>query len=373
MWNATAMADDARLTMAPETQTASVRIRAKNVSYQIACEEGERLLLAGLRQGVPLAYECATGTCGTCRARHHADSIVDLWPEAPGGAKLKSERGEFLLCQSSVRGGCDIEIPGHLPEPDQAAILPEYHRGRLAGTWPLAEDVVGFEIALDRPCRFLAGQFFLVKVPGVAGYRAYSMANYEGETRRLRFVLRRQENGRFSQWLSTQGAPNGHGDKPAVELFGPLGKAAFRPEEGKNLLCLAGGSGVAGMLSILRHAVEIGYFERHRGHLFFGVRTLQDLFCLDELSELAARAGGGLEITLALSREQAPDERHPGHPALRLATGLVHEVSAAVMAGRYDNTVAFAAGPPGMIEAALHHLLLEARLPAGDIRYDKFT
>ncbi len=39
-----------------------------------------------------------------------------------------------------------------------------------------------------------------------------------------------------------------------VDLFGPLGAATFHPDLGKNLLCIAGGSGIAGMMSILSRA-----------------------------------------------------------------------------------------------------------------------
>ncbi len=42
------------------------------------------------------------------------------------------------------------------------------------------------------------------------------------------------------------------------------------------------------------------------------------------------------------------------------------------MAGKYDNVVAFVAGPPPMVDGALRMLIMEARLPAKDIRYDKF-
>jgi toluene monooxygenase electron transfer component len=43
------------------------------------------------------------------------------------------------------------------------------------------------------------------------------------------------------------------------------------------------------------------------------------------------------------------------------------------MAGRYDNVVGFVAGPPPMVEGALHTLLREARVPRQFVRYDKFS
>src|SRR5690606_41748700 len=46
-----------------------VEVKAKNGEFRFECNEGEHVLYAGLRQGIDLPYECATGTCGTCKAR----------------------------------------------------------------------------------------------------------------------------------------------------------------------------------------------------------------------------------------------------------------------------------------------------------------
>ena len=98
-------------------------------------------------------------------------------------------------------------------------------------------------------------------------------------------------------------------------MFGPLGAATFRPEEDRDVLIIAGGSGIAGMMSILDRAVREGYFRAHRGHVFFGVRALADAFYLEELAGYVAAAGGRLKVTLALSHEPVAGEVHPQVPA----------------------------------------------------------
>ena len=138
-------------------------------------------------------------------------------------------------------------------------------------------------------------------------------------------------------------------------------------------MCIAGGSGIAGMMSILDRAVREGYFRERSGHVFFGVRTLADAFYLEELAGYVAAAGGRLKVTLALSHEPVAGEVHPQFPAIRLAGGMVGEAAARAMAGRYANTVAFIAGPPVMVDSVLRHLLHEARLPRAFVRYDKFA
>jgi toluene monooxygenase electron transfer component len=343
-------------------------IRSKDGTHAVDCEVGERVLYAGLRNGLMLPYECGTGTCGTCKGRLVGGEIREMWPQAPGRAYLKPERGEFLMCQAAVGSPCEVVVPARLPPARADAIAPLYNRGIMRNVKALTRDVISFEIDLQRPMDFHAGQFAVLQVAPVEGFRAYSMVNYERGARRLEFVVKRKPAGKFSDWLCTNSV-----ESTAVELFGPLGKAIFSIEEEKNILCIAGGSGIAGMMSILSCAAKARHFDRHRGFVFFGVRTMKDVFFLDDLSGLVSKFPGKLEVTVAVSDEAAPPHERTSHPALAYATGMVHAVAAEKMAGRYDATVAFVAGPPPMVDGALRALILGARLPAIDIRYDKFT
>lgn len=343
-----------------------IRVRGKNAEATFECDPGERILYAGLRNGVGLPYECATGTCGNCKARARPGTIRDLWAEAPGHAYLKAERGEFLMCQAVAGESCEIEVPAKLADRCAAAILPSYNQGGLLRVERLAPDVASFEVALARPLDFHAGQFVALRAPGIEGHRAYSMVNYQRRARRLKFVVKKKPGGAFSEWLLG-------GDRAGarLDLFGPMGKAIFRADEDKHLLCIAGGSGIAGIMAILAHAIEVRHFARRRARVFFGVRTMADAFFLDELAAAAAAFPGAVRVTVALSDENAPPT--PPRPGLEMATGFVHAVAAESMAGAYDDTIAFVAGPPPMVDGALRMLILDARLPAADIRYDKFS
>jgi toluene monooxygenase electron transfer component len=191
---------------------------------------------------------------------------------------------------------------------------------------------MSFALELERPSDFDAGQFVLLAPEGAnspEGYRAYSMCNYAKGGRTLDFVVKRKPGGGFSEWLFGAGREGAR-----VDAFGPLGKATFEPGLGKNLLCIAGGSGIAGMMSILARADAAGYFGAHQGWVFFGVRTMKDAFFLEQLSRTRA------QVTVALSEE---DVR------------------------------AYLAGPPPAVDAAIRVLLLDAKLTTDNIRYDKFS
>jgi toluene monooxygenase electron transfer component len=347
-----------------------IQATAKARGFTFECEPGETILDAGLRAGVGLPYECGSGTCGTCRARLVEGEVADAWPEAPGRRLLKAERRELLMCQGVALTDCALEVPARVEPMAESARVPGRLRGVVRACRPLTHDVVLVELDVDPPLRFEAGQFVLLGVDGIAGRRAYSMVNHDDPADRLRLVIKRKPGGGVSEWLFGPPVVGA-----TVALFGPMGNATFAPEAeaGKHLLCIAGGSGIAGLMSILARACAARHFDHHRGHVFFGVRTPRDLFFLEELAAFRASAPGSLEVTLALSDEACPPALREAWPGFAFDTGFVHEVAGRGMRGRYDGVRAYVAGPPPMVDGALRLLLKEARLAPSDIRYDKFS
>jgi toluene monooxygenase electron transfer component len=340
----------------------TVRGNAGEVAFD--CGDRETILRAGLRQGLSLPYECATGTCGTCRARVMSGDVDVRWKEAPGGARLKPEKGDILMCQTHARSDCVLRVPSDVVVSQKPP--PATRSGVIRDIRRLTKDVIHFDLHLSEPMSFEAGQFVGLETPELQGGRAYSMVNFDTGARRLALVLKRKPGGAFSDRLFA----DGQGDRP-VEVFGPLGRAIFRPEERKHVVCIAGGSGIAGMMSILEHAVRADHFRDHKGAVFFGVRTQADTFYLEPLARYVAASHGNLDVTVALSDEAAATPAHADHPNLKLASGMVHEVAARAMGGQYDGAIVYIAGPPVMVDGAIRALIKDG-VPIRDIRYDKF-
>jgi toluene monooxygenase electron transfer component len=95
--------------------TMKITIQANSGEFTFDCEASERMLYAGLTQGLKLPYECATGTCGTCRGRVVAGSTLVEWEEAPGYARLKRAKGDVLMCQARPTSDCVVRVPASLP------------------------------------------------------------------------------------------------------------------------------------------------------------------------------------------------------------------------------------------------------------------
>jgi toluene monooxygenase electron transfer component len=343
-----------------------ISVTARSGAREFECEPGEKILHAGLRSGVALPYECGTGTCGTCKARLMSGRVESEWPDAPGGRYLKGP-AELLMCQCVAREECALEV-GVLKAGEPGAPLPGALGGVVRGRRRLTHDVAAFDVDLDRPLDFDAGQFALLTVPGITGARAYSMVNFEPAARRLSFVVKKKPGGAMSEWLFGDGV-----EGTRLGLFGPLGHATFRPGLPKHVLCIAGGSGIAGMMSILQRAGDAAHFAGWDGHVYFGVRSERDGFFLDELQALQARGPARLAVTIALSDEDVPAALPAAYPGLAFARGLVHAVAGERMQGRFADVRAYVAGPPPMVDASLRLLLREARLSPADIRYDKFS
>ena len=346
-----------------------IQVNARNRTCTFDGSPSESILHSGLRNGVNLPYECSTGTCGTCKAKLLRGEVDDPWPQAPGRKYLR-QPGEFLMCQAVPRGDVAVEVPNFVYTMDPGACLPRRVAAVIRGSRPLARDVMFLEVELDAPLDFDAGQFVAMGFPGIPGYRGYSMVNFERRATRLQFVIKKKPQGGVSEWLFD---PGRRIEGAALELFGPLGHATFFPKVAQNILAIAGGSGIAGMMAILARAAQERYFDQYTGHVFFGVRTFADAFFLAELDALAAAFPGSLTVVAALSDEPVPEGVQGRYPALSFEQGLVHEVAARRMKGNYRNVRAYLAGPPPAVDAAIRTLIVEAKLTTDNILYDKFS
>ena len=348
--------------------TALVEARSKVSGVTFEAEPREPLLYAALRAGVAIPYECATGTCGTCKARRIAGVIVGDWAQAPGNAYLRAERDEVLLCQTRALGNCTFEIPGKVSLASTARVRPSFGRGALARIDRLTSDTVELLLELDRELEFDAGQFAVLRVPHIAGYRGYSMVNHPGSSARAKFIVKRKAGGALSEWLCSRARA---GDP--VEWFGPLGKAIFAPQEQRTIVCIAGGSGIASIMSILEAGCSSRHFDHFEADVFFGVRTNADLFHLDKLQGFVDKFRRTLRITVATSHDLPRPEMRNRYPSLTFESGFPHEIAARELGGRFAGRVAYVAGPPILVDVSIRMLITQGKLPVRDIRYDKFS
>ena len=137
----------------------------------------------------------------------------------------------------------------------------------------------------------LAGQHVDVRLTADDGYqaqRSYSIAS-PPEAPRLALTVERLERGEVSPWLVDEARP---GDR--FELRGPIGGYfAWSVAAGGPLLLVAGGSGVAPLMAMLRHRAASGEAGRAvPARLLLSSRSLADIIYREELERLGSAPGG---------------------------------------------------------------------------------
>ncbi|NQV79904.1 MAG: 2Fe-2S iron-sulfur cluster binding domain-containing protein [Alphaproteobacteria bacterium] len=344
-----------------------IELTGRDRAVSFDCADDQEILFAGLAAGFSLPYECGTGTCATCKASVAEGDVDPGWADAPGRRLLKEGNNEILMCQARPRSDCRLTVRARLPDID--GFLPTSIGGEVVSVAPLNHNVFRLEIRPERPMPYDAGQFMLVGIPSVPGYRGWSMAAYDRAAETLVFTVKLMSGGSASAWLADRAKV---GD--AVSLLGPFGKASFRPDrDTADIVCIAGGSGLAPILAILERAHEAGHFSHHRADVFFGVRAFEDLYETDRLLTIAGEHPDHVALTMAFSETMPSPAEQERLPGVTIASGFVHDVMGQSMADRLADVMAYLAGPPPMVEAAMRVLVLQGKVPPARIRYDKFS
>jgi ferredoxin-NAD(P)+ reductase (naphthalene dioxygenase ferredoxin-specific) len=289
-------------------------------------------LLATLREhGIPISYSCTAGRCGTCRCRLIEGKLGTVDGHAPAADE---EGGQYVLaCTSTLLESCTVEVP----EPDEVITHPaRILKATVTAVEQLTHDVRRLRLRPARPLEFSPGQYATLQFTP-AHIRPYSMAGLPGDEE-LEFHVRVVRDGLVSGYVDRQLRV---GD--TVRVSGPLGTSYLRRKHEGPMLCVAGGTGLAPVLSIVRGALESGM--RNDIHLYFGVRGPRDVYGIEVLERLAA-AHGNLHVQVVVAEGMGGGT---GQSALR--SGLVTDAVAAdwpTLAGWR----AYLCGAPPMVDAA---------------------
>lgn len=317
---------------------------------------GDSILRAALRAGVGLAYECNSGGCGGCKFELIDGEIETLWPDAPGLSERDRRRGRHLACQCRACGPLTIAAPTAAEYVPQRP--PRRQTAQLAMLRDITHDIREFRFVSDGPADFLPGQYAMLELPGVTGSRAYSLANTPNEQREWHFQIRRVPHGQGTHVLFDQLAV---GDR--IGLDGPYGMAWLRTDTPRDIVCVAGGSGLAPMLSIARGAVAAGLLGERTLYFFYGARTPRDVCGGD----LLAKLGAGERIRFI------PVVSLPGDDgAWHGATGYVHDQLLPHLPEQLAAYEFYFAGPPPMTSALQELLMVGHQVPFEQIHFDRF-
>ncbi len=329
---------------------AKVEIRQARTSIDVA--DDQTILDAALSHGVPYPHGCRSGRCGSCKSRL-IEGKVELLPHSRF-ALTPEERADGLILACRAVPISPVAAVAWLGSDDDDALEPSRQiDGVVVSVKALTHDIKRVRVApMDgAPMLFTAGQYAQFSV-GDRPSRSYSMANRHGEDF-VEFHVRRVPGGAMSGHIHERLVA---GDRVSLEF--PLGSAYLRQHHGGPMLCVAGGSGLAPIKSIVDTALAHGMTQPI--HVYFGARSERDLYLVEHFEELA-RQHANLTFTPVLS-DPKENEVH--------RTGFVTEAIAADIPN-FTGWKVYVAGPPPMVDAAMQ-LTMERGLRAEDMHADVF-
>ncbi len=313
---------------------------------RLRIQSGQNLLDVLKNNAIPISYSCMSGRCGTCRCKVVKGDVQHSGPEA-GRPQLEADP-YVLACQSVLTESCTIEIP----DMDEVVTHPaKIIKGTVVLVEELTHDIRRVRVRPAKPLEFSPGQYATLQFTP-DHIRPYSWAGLPSDEE-MEFQIRQVPDGRVTDYVFTKLAV---GD--AIRVSGPLGTAYLRKKHVGPILCVGGGTGIAPVMSIVRGAIQAGMTNPI--HLYFGVRSQEDLYDAERWVALASEHGS-MKVNIVVAT---------GHAANGQRSGLVTD---AIKKDFPDlkNFCAYFCGAPAMVEA-LNALAKELGMEPTKIHADAF-
>ena len=320
---------------------------------ELEIEGGQTLLSSLYESEIFIPSACGgRGSCAYCKVTVESGGGPVLPTETPYLTRKEIRSGVRLACQVKVRERLTMRIPPEL-------LNVKLFSGTVASTRAVTHDIKEIRFSLIEPAEISQepGQYVQVQAPSPEGpvFRAYSISSPAYEKNIVELNVRLVPGGIASTYLHEMKA----GDP--VVFTGTYGEFRFKEDPAVEIICVAGGCGMAPVKNIIYSIYE--RWPDRSCWLFFGCRTTADVFYLDEYKALAEKHPN-FHVVYALSDPLQPGETWDGE------TGFVH-LSADKYLEPGVQRQAFLCGPPPMIEAVTR-VLEEKGVRPGDIFYDKF-
>ena len=333
----------------------------------IPVESGRPLLSYLVENKIYIPSACGgKATCGHCKVKVLSGAYKILPTEEVFISAQEKTAGIRLACQVKVKNDIEIYLPEHLLEAKE-------YVGIVEKITSVTHDIKHIIIKLLEPdtINFKPGQYVQLKVPGTEEFRSYSLASSPSQKNKIELTIRLVPGGLCSTYVNKA---LDVGDK--VVFTGPFGEFYLQEESTKDILCIAGGCGMAPIRSIILYLAEQGM--KRKVTFFFGARAKRDLFFTEELRYLEKKFSNFKYIP-ALSEPKAED-KWDGEVGLitQVVEKYIYQIKRdgleVYLADRFTRALqieAYLCGPPPMIDAAVKVLTKHGVLQE-EIYYEKF-
>ncbi len=222
----------------------------------------------------------------------------------------------MLLCKTHANSDITVELINYDEEELRNAVPIQTVSARIASITALTSDIVSLKLQTGGRFTHRAGQYAEIRRPGSDVRRSFSMATTPGSPE-VEFIIKKYPGGHFSGLLDSELKP---GDP--LTLTGPYGSCTLRAsgeDDGRRVVCIAGGAGMAPILSLLRRLAETG--SRRPVVFYYGARTPEDLFYLPEILALGERIRDFRFVPALSHVTEAPGGRS-GSPGISVSSPM---------------------------------------------------
>lgn len=327
-------------------------------NLEFDCQQGEDLVSAAERANIYLAAQCRSGSCGACSGRCQSGEYEMGEHGADALPTNAAETQQVLMCCTYPQSDMQLQLPY-----DYSLVrfeeIPTRQADIVAKTY-LTPDTVKLELQLlpdeddNLSLDFQPGQFMEIAIPGLETKRAYSLANAPNWDGSLEFLIKLRPQGQFSTFLDQQATA-----EMSLELRGPLGTFTLQDRGLRPRYFVAGGCGLASVMSMLRQMAE--WQEPHSVQLFFGVWKEEELFYQQELADLAAEYPN-LQYTLCVTEPTPSWQGFHGSPVSALEAALQEAP---------ETPDIYICGSPGLIEGVAA-IAAQHNIPRDQLVYEHY-
>ena len=398
-------------------QSGAVKITVNgDESNTVITTAGSTLLSTLSQKNVFLPSACGGGgTCAMCKCKVLEGGGEVLPTEVGHLSRTEQKENVRLACQVKVRNDMNIEIP------EEIFGIKKWE-ATVVRNWNVASFIKEFVVELPEEMDYEAGGYIQIEIPkcevefkdiditahpeehddpkkfqmewdkfGLWGLnmkndetieRAYSMASYPSEGRRIMLNVRiatppwdRTKNG----WMKVNpGIASSYifGLKPGdkVTISGPYGEFFINPSEAE-MLYVGGGAGMAPMRSHLYHLFKALKTGR-RVSYWYGGRSKRELFYLEHFYDLEKNFPN-FQFHVVLS-EPLPEDNWKAKESMNDDgdgfTGFVHQAVIDHYLSKHqqpEEIELYFCGPP-LMNQAVYKMGEDFGIPDENIRFDDF-
>ena len=316
---------------------------------------GDSVLMAGIKQSIPLPYGCKDGACGSCKCKILSGTVRHSNHQSKALTPQEEASGFVLTCCATPLSDLVLESR----QVTQLGALPiKKMPVRVSAMRKVSDDVMVLHIQLPANDAFTyrAGQYveFILRD---GARRSYSMATAPHLGPGMELHIRHMPGGKFTDHVF--GALH---EKDILRIEGPFGSFSLCEESQKPILLVASGTGFAPVKALIEHLQHQG--SSRKVTLYWGGRKPADLY-MQEWVLMQIAAMPTLSFVPVVSDGALAD-------AWLGRTGFVHH---AVMQDFPDMSQyqVYACGAPIVVDSARADFVGHCGLEPDDFFSDAFT